>query len=215
MRGVVQWRMPLFQRRRPPKREQQWGEFATRLELEDAGSESERLRRWLDLADGRVGPLYVLRREGQPSLYLFDVAFERRGPAGSARQLRSVVLLRARGPVTEYSWRAMPRRNDVLESLEASRTGSARLAWPDDEAFDAEVSVFARDAAEVRRALKRPVRAVLRRTLGTRAAQSTLVVGNRNLMLSVDGAPAAALETLEALATDVLTLYALIAPAHR
>jgi hypothetical protein len=205
--------MPFWPRRRPSTREQQWGEFATRLELEDAGSEGERLRRWLDLADGRVGPLYVLRREGQPSLYLFDVAFVRRGPAGSARHLRSVVLLRAHGPVTEHSWRALPRRNEVLESLEASRTGSARVAWPDDEAFDGEVSVFARDAAEVRGLLQRPLRAVLRRTLGARQAQPTLVVGKRHLMLSVDGAAPAPLETLEALAADALTLYALIAPA--
>jgi len=39
------------------------------------------------------------------------------------------------------------------------------------------------------------------------------VVGKRHLMLSVDGAAPAPLETLEALAADALTLYALIAPA--
>lgn len=203
--------MPFWSRRRTSPREQGWRAFAARLELEDASDESERLRRWLDLDDGPMGPVYRLRRPGQPTLYLFDQAVERRGPTGVARQERSLVVVRAAGEVAVHAWRALARRNAVLESLEASRTGTGRLSWPDDPDFDAEVSVFARDPEAVRAVLPPAVRGVLRRAVAGRAVSPTVVVGRRTLVLRTEGGEPVPFAALEELTADLLTLYALVA----
>lgn len=196
-------------RRRAPTRHELWREFAGRLELADARGQEPRLREWLDLGESPLEPLYGLRRQGQPTLFLFDQERERTGPMGSVRSLASAALLRATGPLAAASLRAQSRRNPVLESIEAGRTGSRRLILAELPGFDDEVSVFARDEEAARAWLTRPVQVVLRRMLVGRGAAPVLVVGNRHMLVLSDGTEPTPLEALEAFATDLFTLYAM------
>jgi hypothetical protein len=197
-------------RRRSPSRREQWRDFARRLELTDAERQEARLREWLDLGDSALSPLYGLRRPGQPTLFLFDQDRARTGPTGTVTTLASGVLLRAPASLAAAPLRAQARRNPVLESIEAGRTGSRRLAlseWPD---FDAEVSVFARDEGVARAWLTGPVQRTMQRMLVGRGVSPMLVVGNRHMLALCEGAEAAPFEALEALASDLFTLYAMV-----
>ena len=145
----------------PPSRSDRWTAFATQLGAEPAGDAAERLRRFLDLDDAEVRDVHVLRRPGAPSLFLFDVVRRRSGPLGQVVRWSSWALLRGDRPVSAVSFRAAPRREAVLESLEASRTGAVRVdlsAWPE---VDARLAVLARDAAAARSLLTPVVSAAL------------------------------------------------------
>jgi len=197
-------------RRRTPSRRQLWREFAGRLELADASPKDARLRDWFDLGDAPLSPLVSLVREGQPTLYFFDQVRERSGPTGSVSSLVTGVLLRAPGRLAAASLRALPRGNPVLERIVAGRTGSRRLALPELPDFDAQVSVFARDEGAARQWLTKPVQGVIQRLLIDRGMAATLVVGGRHLLTLCEGAEPAPFEALEAIATDLLTLFAMV-----
>jgi len=197
-------------RRRSPSRREQWRDFARRLELADAQQQETRLREWLDLGESALAPLYGLRRSGQPTLFLFDQERARSGPTGSVTTLATGVLLRAIAPLAAAPLRAQARRNPVLESIEAGRTGSRRLALSELPDFDAEVSVFARDEAAARAWLTRPVQRVMQRMLVDRGVSPMLVVGSRHMLVLCEGPQAAPFEALEALAADLFTLFAMV-----
>ncbi len=197
-------------RQRNPSRREQWRDFARRLELADAQQQETRLREWLDLGERALEPLYGLRRSGQPTLFLFDQERARSGPTGSVRTLATGVLLRAPAPLAAAPLRAQTRRNPVLESIEAGRTGSRRLTLSELSDFDAEVSVFARDEDAARAWLTRPVQRVMQRMLVGRGVSPMLVVGSRHMLVLCEGSEAAPFEALEALATDLFTLFAMV-----
>jgi hypothetical protein len=196
-------------RRREPSRREQWRAFARRLELTDAQPQEARLREWLDLGDSALEPLYGLRRTGQPTLFLFDQERARSGPTGSVTTLATGVLLRATAPLAAASLRAQARRNPVLESIEAGRTGSRRLTLTDLPGFDAEVSVFARDEDAVRAWLRPAVQRAMQRMLVDRDVSPALVVGNRHMLVLCEGPQPAPFEALEALSADLFTLFAM------
>lgn len=197
-------------RRRSPSRHEQWRDFARRLELEDAHTQEARLREWLDLGERPLTPLYGLRRPGQPTLFVFDHERARSGPMGTVTTLVTGILLRASAPLATASLRAQARRNPVLESIEAGRTGSRRLGFGDLPEFDEDVSVFARDEAAARAWLTKPVQFVLQRMLVRRGVSPVLVVGNRHMLVVSDGPEPAPFESIEALATDLFTLFAMV-----
>src|SRR5690606_34038582 len=174
---------------------------------------------------GTIAPIYSLTRSGQPQLVLFEQTRDRHGPAGSVSNVRSCVLLRANGDDDYVSLRATARRNKVLESLEAGRTGSSRVEVADDPYFDQRVSVYARDIQSASALLKDSVKTVLVRLLNPVAAteqegeeiaatvapatiQPSLVIGNKNLLLIVEGQEAIDFDRFTALTADVLALYA-------
>ena len=210
----------IFRRRRTDSRRDAWSAFADRLELEDAAAAAERMRRWLDLEGVELDPVYALRREGQPALYLFEYVRERTGPAGSVAQHVANCLLRADEPFAPFAFRAHPRRNKVMESLEASRTGSTRVELP--AAYDGPLSVFARDPEAAAATLTGPVCRLLERAMVDRGAEG-VVVGERHILATVvseagddgDRNLADRLEALESLAADLLALYALLGAAGR
>lgn len=201
----------LFQRQRAGRRQSAWDAFAERLELEDAAGVAERLRRWLDLRDVTLDPVYALRRDAQPTLYLFEYVRERTGPTGSVAQRVWCCLLRADATFAPLALRAHPKRNKVMESLEASRTGSSIVELPTD-CGDA-VTVFARDPERAARVVAGPVCAALRRALEQRGAES-VVVGESHVLAVTEpdgeAEESAGLDRLEALAADVLAVYALM-----
>lgn len=198
-------------RRRTRPRLQQWRDFQDRLELSDASQQDVRLRDWLDLGDSPLAPLLSLRRQGQPTLFFFDQERERTGPAGAVTSLVTGVLLRAPDPLAAASLRALPRGNPVLESIVAGRTGSRRLDLGELPDFDADVSVFARDEEGARAWLTKPVQYVMRRMLVTRGANPTLVVGGWNMLALCEGSEPTDFDALEAIASDLLTLFAMVA----
>ena len=208
----------MFFRRKEPidERLERWRSLAARLELSDAADVAERIRRWLDLDVASLGPIYALRREGVPTAYLFDAVRERRGPSGVVKAVRTTCMVRSDGPIARVAFRASPRQDKVLESLQASRSGAVRLALPSDPAFDADVSVYARDAEGVTLLLTPPVRAVLRRLLVERDAPDvSLVVGERHVVTGFVGGGEHALATLEHLLTDTLSLVSLLPAVQR
>jgi hypothetical protein len=187
-----------------------WAALSARLELRDASDVAERIRRWLDLGDAELSPLYLLQREGLPATYVYDAHTTRKGPSGAIRRTRRCCLVRSDTLLSDVAFRAWPRQNEVLESLEASRSGAVRVEVPDDAAFDAAVSVFARDAAAWRD-VPAPVRDVLARLLTVRGApDARVVVGERHLLASFDGSLGADLAILEHVLADTLALTVLL-----
>lgn len=197
-------------RRRKPTRRQQWRAFARHLELADASQQDAALRDWFDLGDSPLSPLLSLRRQGQPTLFFFDQQRARTGPAGSVSHLVTGALLRAPTPLAVASLRALPRGNPVLESIVEGRTGSRRLDLGELPDFDAQVSVFARDDAPARAWLTKPVQRVIQRLLVERGLTPTLLVGGSHMLALCEGSEPAGFDALEALATDLLTLFAMV-----
>jgi len=199
-------------RERPPSRADRWAAFAASVEAQPAESAAERIRRFLDLDAAEVRHAHVLRRTDQPSLYLFDVVRRRVGPTGTWVRWSGWGLVRSDRPVSPVSFRAAPRRDAVLEGLEASRTGAARVdlsAWPE---LEASLGVLARDPAAARVLLTPAVATVLQRlvALGPSAA---VVAGERHLLAHVDVEEDDDPARLLPLATDLLTLAALLPAA--
>jgi hypothetical protein len=195
-------------RRLKDERLEAWQRFAERLGLEDAGDVAERLRRWLDLGEVGVSPLYALRRPDLPTLYLFDILRTLRGPAGEMTLRHSACLLRADEDFAPLSLRALPKQTKARELIEAGRTGSQVV--PIDDAFDAEVTVFARDVPAAASLIRPPLRPVLSRALTERGPGVSLVLGERHALLSVESDEPPPLPTLELLLSDLLSLYAML-----
>ena len=216
--------MSFWSRRSSGGRAAEWRAFAGSLELVETLEMAEKLRHNLDLGDGTIAPIYSLTRSGQPQLVLFEQTRDRSGPAGTVSSLRSCVLLRANGDNDFVSLRASARRSSVLEAIEAGRTGSVRVGVPHDPLFDARVSVYARDGAGAGALLTDGVRSVLLRllnpvedteaddeipdTVGPAAIPPSLVIGNKNLLLTVEGPAAVDFDRYTSLTADMLALYA-------
>lgn len=216
--------MAFWGRKRPGSRAEEWRAFAATLELSENREMAEKLRHNLDLGPGRIDPVYSLTRSGQPQLVLFEQTRDRHGPAGSVTNVRSCVLLRANGDSDYVSLRATARRNKVLESLEAGRTGSSRVAVADDPVFDERVSVYARDTEAATGLLTASVKTVMIRllnpagpgpegeeipaTVAPATIPPSLVIGNKNLLLLVEGQEAIDFDRYTALTADILALYA-------
>jgi hypothetical protein len=147
-----------FKRRpRPPTRTDRWAAFAAATDAKPIDGASERLRRFLDLHDGELRHLHVWRRPGAPSLHMFDLVRVRTGPAGSHVTWSTWGLVQSRSALVGASFRAAPRRDPVIESLEASRSGASPVRFPARPEVDAALAVLARDPLEVRGLLTAPV----------------------------------------------------------
>lgn len=208
----------VFFRRRPAEetRSDRWRQLAERLELVDASDHAERIARWLDLDVSALEPVYVLRRPALPSAYLFDTLSERRGPTGTVRVLHRHCLVRSEGEVSRVAFRATPRQDKVLESLQASRSGAVRVAIAHAPDFDAAVSLYARDELALPSLMTAPVRAVLLRLLAEREAPGiSLVVGQRHLVVRFVTTEGESLRLLELLLADALSLTALLGAVQR
>ncbi|HZJ09246.1 MAG TPA: hypothetical protein VFD39_06085 [Trueperaceae bacterium] len=222
--------MRLWSRRQSTSRAKAWQAFAADLELEDGSELLGRLREHLDLGPGEIAPIYTLARPAQPQLVLFDQLRERSGPTGSVSSLRSCVLLRARAQVEFVSMRITGRLNPVLEAIEAGRTGSSRIDTARGGEFDDTVSVYARDEEGARRLLTAPAQGVLVRLLGgagspldiddsipdtvTRSAgPPVVVIGSRDVLLTLEEPEPVAFERLTDLTADMMSLYAALLAA--
>lgn len=208
----------MFFRRKPAPdaRPDRWRAFAERLDLVDASDLEERIRRWLDLDAATLAPLYACRREGVPTAYLFDALSERRGPSGAVTSVRSTCLVRSDALIARAAFKALPRQDKVLESLQASRSGAVRLPFAGDPSFDEAVSVYARDGDGAEVLLTPAVRLVLRRLLVERDAPGVgVVVGERHVVTSFVGGGEGALEALEQLLADTLSLVSLLPAVQR
>jgi len=194
---------------RPPNRADRWAAFAATLEAQSADAAAERLRRFLDLDDAELLHAHVLRRAGQPSLYLFDVVRRRAGPTGQVVRWSLWSLVRSDRPLSPVSFRVAPRREAVLESLEASRTGATRVDLAARPEVDAALAVLARDPGAARALLTPAVTDVLERMVAA-GPGAAVVVGERHLLAHIDAAEEGDPAEVLALATDLLALSALL-----
>lgn len=194
-------------RRRAPRsepRSQAWQSLAERLEMRPLHAEAGRLQTWLGEHEGRVERLWALQRDGQPDLYLFEHE-RRRAVRGTVRWPR--VLLRHHGDPWPVSWRAFPRRHQVLSSLRASRAGGSLVA-SGDAAFDEVVGVVAREEDAAADLLVPPLRAALLRLLDDSLPDAELLAGQRHLLWSARDEVEPPFEALEVVAARVLGVYA-------
>ena len=190
-------------------------QLAARLELSEAVERAPKLRQFLNLAPSTVfGSVYRTYIETSNNhkvgLYLFEYTPHRQNPAAEAEGLTSVCMLAVYHEISPIPLKALRKRHRILESIDASATGSAVV--PVEETFDQEVTVFARDEATVHRLLTPGVRTLLKRALYEREVAPTFLLGERQLFFT-HAAPAAQptpLGALESLATDLLSLYALL-----
>jgi hypothetical protein len=196
----------------PPSRADRWTPFAASLEAHPASGAAERLRSFLDLGEAEVRHVHALRRSGQPSLYLFDVVRRRAGPAGEVVRWSGWVLLRTDRPASPASFRVAPRREAVLEALEASRTGATRVDLASRPELDAALAVLARDPAAVRALLTPAVTEVLQRMVAA-GPGAAVVVGERHLLAHVDVEEGDDPTALLPLASDLLFLGTLLPTA--
>ena len=196
-------------------RAEAWQQLAARLELEGAVERAPKLRQFLNLVPSTLfGPVYrtyiETGEDHKVGLYLFEYTPHRQNPAAEAEGLVSVCMLAVYHDISPIPLKALRKRHRVLESIDASATGSAVV--PIEETFDKEVTVFARDEATARRLLSPGVRTLLKRALCEREVAPTFLLGERQLFFT-HTAPATQptpLGVLESLATDLLSLYALL-----
>ena len=183
--------------------------FAAELEAQSAAAATDRLQRFLDLDDAEVCHVHAVRHPGEPSLFLFDVLRRRKGPAGESVRWSSWALVRSDRSLSPTSFRAAPRRVEVLEALAASRTGSERVdlgAWPE---FDAAIALFARDPEIVRLLLSSPLVDTLSRLLAVDSS-AEVIVGQRHLIAKLDVEESDPPARLQPLAGDLLYLSNLL-----
>lgn len=199
-----------FRRLNPPTRADHWRQLAERLELIESGEVVQKIRDLLNLeGNATFGPIYMLELDASRRLYLFDYHEGRSGPSGNVSQTTSVCLMRLREPFMTLSLKASRKLNRVLESLGASASGGQTVTVPDDPAFNEQVTVFARDPEAARALLVPPLRELLVKTLCTREAKPTFLLGERHLLLS-NRAPSdepTSMAVIEELLTDLLSLY--------
>ena len=199
-------------------RAEAWRRLAERLELEKASERAPKLRQFLNLAPSTVfGPVYrtyvETGEDHEAGLYLFEYTPHRQNPAAEVEGLASVCMLAVYHEISPIPLKALRKRHRVLESIDASATGSAIVPFSEvDEAFDKAVTVFARDEATAHRLLTSGTRTLLKRALCEREVAPTFLLGERQLFFT-HAAPATQptpLNVLESLATDLLSLYALL-----
>jgi len=202
-----------FRRRpKPLTRAQRWALALETLEAQPAPTTADRLKRFLDLEDADVRHLHTVRHAGEPTLYLFDVVRERRGPAGAVAAWSSWAVMRSSRAISPASFRATPRRESLLESLDASRTGATPVVFSGRPELDAAMLVLARDAHAVNTLLTDSVTQVLTRLCALHPS-ATLVVGERHLRASVDTEESADPAELLGMASDLLLLGTLLQAA--
>jgi hypothetical protein len=197
----------LFRRRRVDMRFDNWVALARRLELNDAGGNEMLLLELLNPPGGsRLAPIYTCQLD-TARLYLADCREDVRSPT-----LTSAVLISTTEPIAPAGLRASRKLNPVLESLGASASGGQRVLVPQDAVFNQRVSVLARDAASALAVLTPPLRRRLLAALYGHQVAPTFLLSEHQLIFTVraPAAQPAELAQLEALAIDLLGIYAAI-----
>jgi hypothetical protein len=198
-----------WRRRRKPTRAERWRAFAEELEAQPAEGATDRLRRFLDLDEAEVRNLHAVRHAGEPSLYVFDVVRRRRGPAGEVERWSTWALVRSDRSLSPASFRAAPRRPEVLESLAASRTGSERVdlsGWPE---LDATIALYTREQDSIRGLLSLAVVDTLLALLKVDPS-AEVIVGQRHLIARLDIEEGDDPGRVKPLAADLLLLANLL-----
>lgn len=202
--------MRLFSRSQKPTRQDDWAEFAARLELTDASDRERLFHTLLNVPPAsEFGGMYELTLAEYKRVYLLDYFEERTGPTGSVQFVNSVCMLRSKEPISSYSLKAQAKLHVVMESLGASATGSQVLRLHNDPAFNERVTIYARDDS-ARSVFSEPVKQTLLRALFDRGVTPTFILSEQHMLLTCRGQSPTDLTTLELLLSDLLSLYAAV-----
>ena len=93
--------------------------------------------------------------------------------------------MRSDRPISPVSFRVAPRRDAILESLEASRIGATRVDLASRPELDSVLAVLARDPAAARALLTPAVTEVLQRMVAA-GPGAAVVAGERHVLAHVD-----------------------------
>ncbi|MEX2542436.1 MAG: hypothetical protein WD314_11535 [Trueperaceae bacterium] len=193
-------------RRRDPL-ERAWKNVTSRLGLVAAEDGTAVVTEMLDLpGDVVLGAVHRLDRAGDLQAYAF---WYRRSPHSRSREQVVVIacLLVAASPISPVSWRASRKLHNVIASLQASATGGEVIAVEGAEEFNQRVTVVAREGERLRGLLTPAVRRVLERAVTRLDPPPAITVGESSILLAATSAEPA-LDTVEFLLSDVLSLYA-------
>lgn len=199
--------MFLLRRRAAPNREQAWRSHADRLGLEAVEDGAELLNDLLGLGpDASVGPVYSAPGSDPARVLVFDYLDTSLPPGGRESRETTACLLVAPERIAAAPLRAYPRLHEVMATIRAGASGG-QLVSVQDEEFERVATVVAREPAAATATLTPAVRAVLARCLARPGASATVSVSESSLLLGVRG-EGRALEALEFLISDLLSLYA-------
>ena len=197
-----------------PARHAAWAELAEQLDLTGAPGSGALLCGLLNLeARTEIHPLYAAEMtfaaEKQARLYMFDYIVSSAANRGRGARLVSGCVLNFKEAFANVSLKASRKAHQVLESLQASASGSYVVTFPNDEAFASSVSVYARDVGAARQLLSPRARGALTRALHERGLTPTFLLGEKQLVLthSAEADDPTPLATLEQLSVDLLSFY--------
>ena len=199
----------------PSTRNASWQTFAKVHNLQEASGSLGFIRQLLNEPVVAISSVYRNEVEAlngmKVNLYFLDYEQVQVRPMGHVEQLVSVCMLVTPERLSDISIKATRKAHKILESIGASASGGSVMKF-DDSAFDDAVTVYARDLEETKKLLHGKAREMLKRALWERDIAPTFLLGEKVLMFS-HTAPASKptkLSGLERLATDLLSLYAVI-----
>jgi hypothetical protein len=194
-----------------------WEALAKRFDLEPSPESQALLRSILDLdQDTAVAPIYrnelKLLSDRRIRLYLFDYLDLKKRSIGRPEQLVSVCMLSAQEPFSQLSLKVVRKPHKVLETLEASKSGSTVLDFPDDPNFSEKITIYTREPEAARRLFNQAIRERLIHAFYERDVSPILLLGEKRLLFS-SATPAkqpTSLVSLDRLIGDLLSLFALL-----
>ncbi|MGL4609768.1 MAG: hypothetical protein ACRCYY_08805 [Trueperaceae bacterium] len=196
-------------------RASQWQRFAEELELYPSEGSLGMVRQLINEPVAAIAPIY--RREVETlkgtkvELFFFDYEQTHIRPMGYVEQLISVSMLVVPQRLSALSLKANRKAHKILEAISASATGGLVVNFADAD-FNEAVTVYARDDAEAKRFFHKGARTILQRALWERKISPTFLLGETVLLFSHTAVATkpTQLEELAGLATDLLSLYAVL-----
>ena len=193
-----------------------WEIAAKHLELEPLPERAPLLKSILNIDESVhltsvYSKLLQLQKETPARLYIFTYTLDKAPPKRRETEQHSYLLLHSKIKLFPLSLKAMRKAHKVVESLEASSSGTTVVQTGHD-VFDMQVSLFSRDPEKAKALLSYRVRHVLLRALCKREVSPVLFMGDNLLFFSHSAPMSNALrpEHAKPLIDDLLYLSAVL-----
>ena len=189
-------------------RQKAWEIFAKRLDFAPAEGSIGLVRNLLNEPVANIIALYkteVIATSQKLQMFFLDYQQPNAKPIPQVVSVCMLVLAEK----SFISLKASRKAHKVMEKLGASASGGEVVPF-DDPAFSESVTVYSRDIVASQKLLHPKARELLHRALYERGIAPTFLMGEKVLLFSqaLSIAKPSPLESLEGLATDLLSLYA-------